>query len=271
MKLNSVHLFGILLLSLLLGSFLGRFIDIGDKYKEGNQNKPTNQHTGGDDNNILGTDRDHDTNTELPPPPSKVPTTDPSLSNHDNGQSDPMLPPASIIPPDGTDGVELAPFSSLFDAIIPSNGLELFEPYAPLRERLSNKSDSSKGITKDQIAPGQEHLYVLKSQVVPPSCPTTPAFSNQESSEADYNNNEDDSDSNLELEQENSSGLSNGLGAAFRGTGGSRNKKCPPCPACARCPEPSFDCKKVPNYSVNSNGSMSVPRPVLADFTQFGM
>ena len=268
MKLNSVHLFGILLLSLLLGSFLGRFIDIGNKYKEGNQNETTHQHTGGDDT--------LDAAAMPPPPPSplNVPTTDPSLSNNDNGQSDPMLPPTSTIPPDDADTVELEPFSSLFDKIIPSNrGLELFEPYAPLREKLANKSDSSKGISKDQIAPGQGHLYVLKSQVVPPSCPTTPAFSNrnQESSETDYNNNEDDSESNLELEQEDSSGLSNGLGAAFRGTGGSRNKKCPPCPACARCPEPSFECKKVPNYSVNSNGSMSVPRPVLADFTQFGM
>jgi hypothetical protein len=28
------------------------------------------------------------------------------------------------------------------------------------------------------------------------------------------------------------------------------NKKCSPCPPCARCPEPSFDCKKVPNYNV---------------------
>lgn len=42
----------------------------------------------------------------------------------------------------------------------------------------------------------------------------------------------------------------------------------PPCPPCARCPEPSFDCKKVPNYSpANTN----LPVPVLADFSQFGL
>jgi hypothetical protein len=258
MKLNSVHLFGILLLSLLLGSFLGRFIDIGDNYKEGNQNKSetTNQHTGGD---------------LVPPPPSQVPMTDPSLSNRDNGQSGPMLPPRED-EDDGSDNVD--PFTSLFDTILPSNNKELFEPYAPLREKLSNKSDSSKGITRDQIPPGQEHLYVLKSQVVPPSCPTNPGFSNRNQESGETNGDDDEAggeDSNLELEQDGSSGLSNGLGAAFRGTGGSKNKKCPPCPACARCPEPSFECKKVPNYSVSSNGSMSVPRPVLADFTQFGM
>jgi hypothetical protein len=250
MKLNSVHLFGILLLSLLLGSFLGRFID----YKEGIQNgsETINQHTGGD---LVP--------PPPPPPPSQVPMTDPSLSNRDDGESDPMLPPSS-------DNVD--PFTSLFDTILPSNNKELFEPYAPLREKLSNKSDSSKGITRDQIPPGQEHLYVLKSQVVPPSCPTNPGFSNRDQESGENNEDGDGGeDSNLELEQEDTSGLSNGLGAAFRGMGGSKNKKCPPCPACARCPEPSFECKKVPNYSVSSNGSMSVPRPVLADFTQFGM
>lgn len=48
-----------------------------------------------------------------------------------------------------------------------------------------------------------------------------------------------------------------------------RQEKCPACPACARCPEPAFECKKVPNYaSANDN---YLPRPVLADFSQFGM
>jgi hypothetical protein len=251
MKLNSVHLFGILLLSLLLGSFLGRFIDIGDKYKEGIQNgsETRNQHTGGD--------------IDMTPNPS-LPQGSADPSGNDNGESTSTAPQQ-----------QPETFNSLFDTILPSNKdkeLELFEPYAPLREKLSNRSDSSKGITKDQIPPGQEHLYVLKSQVVPPSCPTNPGFSNHSQESGENNDDEaDGEDSNLELEQEDSSGLSNGLGAAFRGTGGSKNKKCPPCPACARCPEPSFECKKVPNYSVSANGSMSVPRPVLADFTQFGM
>ena len=49
----------------------------------------------------------------------------------------------------------------------------------------------------------------------------------------------------------------------------SNNKSPPPCPPCARCPEPAFDCKKVPNYNSNSNDFL--PRPVLADFSQFGM
>jgi len=46
-------------------------------------------------------------------------------------------------------------------------------------------------------------------------------------------------------------------------------QKCPPCPACARCPEPKFECKKVPIYSSNDDSKM--PRPMMADFSQFGM
>jgi hypothetical protein len=42
-----------------------------------------------------------------------------------------------------------------------------------------------------------------------------------------------------------------------------------PCPACARCPEPSFDCKKVPNYG--STNSEYLPMPILTDFSTFGM
>jgi hypothetical protein len=44
---------------------------------------------------------------------------------------------------------------------------------------------------------------------------------------------------------------------------------CPPCPGCARCPEPAFECKKVPNYK--SMDTQNLPFPVLNDFTSFGM
>jgi hypothetical protein len=58
---------------------------------------------------------------------------------------------------------------------------------------------------------------------------------------------------------------------AGAGGGGGCNPKpqCPPCPACARCPEPAFECKKVPNYSRSED--INAPRPVMADFSQFGM
>lgn len=94
----------------------------------------------------------------------------------------------------------------------------------------SNGGDAYKGmgIPKSQIPKGDEDLYILKSQIVPPVCPACPTVSSCP-----------------------------------------RKEPCPSCPPCARCPEPSFECKKVPNYS--SNDDRYLPRPVLADFSQFGM
>lgn len=62
---------------------------------------------------------------------------------------------------------------------------------------------------------------------------------------------------------------SGGSGGGSGGGGGSDGHKCPPCPACARCPEPAFECKKVPNYSRSED--INAPRPIMADFSQFGM
>ena len=89
-----------------------------------------------------------------------------------------------------------------------------------------------KGIPRCQIPPGQEDLYILKSEVVPPVCPACPPPIVQCPDKTDVN-------------------------------------KCPPCPPCARCPEPAFECKKVPNYSAFNPNYM--PVPVLSDFSSFGM
>jgi hypothetical protein len=45
-------------------------------------------------------------------------------------------------------------------------------------------------------------------------------------------------------------------------------ESCPPCPACERCPEPAFECKKVPNYRSPSIGQY-MPMPILTDFSNF--
>lgn len=87
------------------------------------------------------------------------------------------------------------------------------------------------GIPRRMIPPGQEDLYILKSEVVPPVCPACPVASACPSN---------------------------------------KQEKCPPCPACARCPEPSFECKKVPNYNSSGDNSY-LPVPVLSDFSTFGM
>jgi len=87
------------------------------------------------------------------------------------------------------------------------------------------------GIPASQIPPGQEDLYILKSQVVPPVCPACPTCLGSGSS--------------------------------------SKRETCPPCPPCGRCPEPSFECKKVPNYNAINNEYL--PAPILSDFSSFGM
>ena len=53
-------------------------------------------------------------------------------------------------------------------------------------------------------------------------------------------------------------------------SGNSGNSKCAPCPAPQRCPESNFECKKVPNYEQGIDNAI-LPRPVLADFSTFGM
>lgn len=90
------------------------------------------------------------------------------------------------------------------------------------------------GIPRSQIPAGQEDLYILKTEVVPPVCPACPSAA-----------------------------------AAAAAMSSSKQETCPPCPACARCPEPSFECKKVPNYNAINNDYL--PAPVLSDFSQFGM
>jgi hypothetical protein len=93
-----------------------------------------------------------------------------------------------------------------------------------LIEGMSNTEVS--GITRNEIPKGQEDLYILKSQALPPNCPVCPDISKQ-----------------------------------------STESKCQPCPPCGRCPEPAFECKKVPNYKRFSKNNNF--KPLLADFSNF--
>jgi len=258
MKLKHVHLFGILLLSLVLASFLGKYIDFGKEGLETENDKgdeETNKHTGGD------ADAGADADESIPPNTGRS-----AESTYGN---------ESTVAESFT-GVE--GFGGLFDSILPSNSGHSLEPFiSPFSNVEGLEGGSGSGITQDQIPKGQEHLYILKSQVVPPTtCPVCPSFGGKGDGAADSESGAGGAGSagGAGGGGNDSSGLSNGLGSAFpggSGGAGGSSSKCPPCPACARCPEPSFECKKVPNYAISQNGSMSVPRPVLADFSQFGM
>lgn len=89
-----------------------------------------------------------------------------------------------------------------------------------------------KGIPKSQIPAGHESMYIRKSQVIPPVCPECPTIEERL---------DDDED------------------------------KCPPCSPCRRCPEPAFICKEIPSDSSNPSANAYLPRPVLTDFSKFGM
>lgn len=93
---------------------------------------------------------------------------------------------------------------------------------------VATTDNTVNGIHRTNIPSGQQDLYILKSQIVPPVCPVCPSP-----------------------------------------TVCPRQTPCQPCPPCSRCPEPAFDCKKVPNYA--SSNDNYLPRPVMSDFSQFGM
>jgi uncharacterized protein (UPF0333 family) len=149
-----------------------------------------------------------------------------------------------------------SPFLNPFASSKPSSTSA--DPASSNSANTSGMYDTSlpQGIPKSMIPRGQEDLYILKSEIVPPVCPACPS-------------------------------------ASVCPTTG-KKEKCPPCPACARCPEPSFECKKVPNYNSAGNyGSSSgygrsggsydatgnfnsstggpgyLPVPVLSDFSTF--
>ena len=74
-------------------------------------------------------------------------------------------------------------------------------------------SSLPQGIPASQIPSGQEDLYILKSQVVPPVCPAPTVIMSDPNKEA----------------------------------------KCGPCPITRCPAEPNFECKKVPNYNAIDN------------------
>jgi hypothetical protein len=114
-----------------------------------------------------------------------------------------------------------------------------------------NAGAGSSGISQDNIPPGSQDMYLLKSQVVPPSNPAGAPASAQGAPGASSSG---PAPANPSPTQANSCSPA----------------PVPPCPPCERCPEPAFDCKRVPKYN-SAAINQYLPQPVLADFSQFGM
>jgi len=188
MKLQKLHIFLILLLSLIFASCLGTFL------REGMSSQRTA--TGSNGNSATATTGPQG-NTAVTGPQGNTAVVDDNYDNYDNSGS------VNAYSGSGGNSAVVATGPDGNTAVATNNG-------------VSN------------VPVGQEDLYILKSQIVPPVCPMCPAAISCP-----------------------------------------KQEKTPPCPPCARCPEPAFECKKVPNYA--SSNDNYLPRPVLADFSQFGM
>lgn len=140
----------------------------------------------------------------IPPPPSYVPP--PQSYDYSNQSNQPYGSP-----PQSYDYLNQPPQS-----------------YGGSSQSYNYSNDLPPGIPSSKIPPGEEDLYILKSEIVPPVCPACP-------SPVPCIKNKTDS--------------------------------CAPCPPCGRCPEPNFECKKVPNYS---SSNYDIPDAILAPYSTFG-
>ena len=156
------------------------------------------------DNNTLGTDINTLTNNNLPNPQTNNnlpnPQTNNNLPNPQTNNSTTISGPAGNT-------------YSTYDSSAYLNSLP-------------------QGIPRNQIPPGDEDLYILKSQIVPPVCPKCPDVIQQCPDNFDAT-------------------------------------KCPPCKPCGRCELPPFECVKRPTYNAFNQNYM--PVPVISDFSGFGM
>jgi hypothetical protein len=252
MKLKALHLFLILLASLILCSCLGQFTIEGMSGSRRNGDTVKDSVTDSIKDSIKGSVKGSGISGIISggnktPPQANIngDTYSPDSSDDESAQLDssqqswiaahpPQVPASdsSQLSSDTALSSTSSPSSyPTTDATTPtaqSTAQPTAQPtYPPAPTDYSQSTSGSLGIPGSQIASGSEDLYILKSEVIPPVCPACPTMS-----------------------------------------ACPRQEPCSPCPPCARCPEPSFQCKKVPNYS--SNDESSLPRPVLADFSQFG-
>ena len=199
MKLKSIHLFLIIILALVLCCGLGNsVVENLEDFKR------------------ISTVSAKNTGANYSTQPSLVTSKNDTITS----SSDQGPPQAQV-----TETSYASPTENATDVYSTSNTQVVVTPNG--QQVIADPTNTVHGVPKSQIPAGQEDLYILKSEIVPPVCPACPS------------------------------------------TVSSCTPKCPPCPPPARCPEPAFDCKKVPNYK--SSNTRWLPRPVLSDFSQFGM
>jgi len=156
--------------------------------------------------------------SSYPYPPSSYPPSSYPPSSYPPSS----YPPSSYPPPPSSYPPSSSSYSSSQNSLSlqnPSSGVPNFD------NDYDYSSSLPPAIPESQIPSGQEDLYILKSEIVPPVCPAP-------------------------------------ITACHNKT-----DTCAPCPPCGRCPEPNFECKKVPNYSqTNTN----LPIPFSSPYSTFG-
>jgi len=209
MKINGVHIFIILMLALMCSSCLGSFMREG--YENDNTTKPDdpednsknkNQHFSNYDDMYKNLDQEtvDYSNTQL----AKNKKIGPHRSNDGDDTNDANDDGGNI---NSYGNVNKYPNVENDNILMAGKG------------KNKNSNNNGNNVSRSQIPPGSEDLYILKSEIVPPVCPACPAVT----------------------------------------TCPSTKEKCPPCPPCARCPEPAFECKKVPNYSGQNDSYLPQP------------
>lgn len=223
MKLTKIHIFLILLLALVLCSTLGMCANQG---LEGFSNRSDDKrsydtysdyNTQKNDDNIRSVNHSDNKSSNYNNPfynkANWNSDKDDLNAGDDNDRSSMNTKKSkySDYRNDADSNVKIIDRLGIFDAVAKGN---MNGSMYNIKETVTKENE---GVPKSRIPPGQENLYILKSEIVPPICPACPTVNCNNSSNSE--------------------------------------KKCQPCPPCARCPEPSFECKKVPNY--NSRGLMN--------------
>ena len=211
MKMDGVHIFIILMLALMCSSCLGSFM------REGYENSNENKYPNVEQDQLLNPDPDEDNSKFKNQHFSDYDDMYRNLDQETIQYSDSKL----------AKGKKIGPHRSKEDYNNDDNEDNNINSYGNVNKYpdveydniLMAGKDSKKHVSRSQVPPGDEDLYILKSQVVPPVCPACPAVT----------------------------------------TCPSVKEKCPPCPPCARCPEPAFECKKVPNYSGQNDSYLPQP------------
>ena len=153
------------------------------------------------------------------------------LPDSSDTKSQPADATSQVKKPKGKGGVEK--HNNRYSSYIASAGDTVLYNKQPKQQKQHKQPIRPSNVPRHQIPSGDEDLYILKSEIVPPVCPACP---------------------NLVSCPNNNSSTP------------------PPCPPCGRCTEPAFECKKVPNYNNGSNQINDfLPHPVLNNFSQFGM